>query len=136
MTSLTLTKEERLCHRKDISTLFRKGNSVFIPGYSVKWIYAERDQHYPVRMLIAVPKRNFKKAVDRNKIKRILREAYRHNKSDFYQFLIDNGIYLHTGIIYTGRIIPSYSQADEKISLILHQLKKEINNKQKASGGL
>lgn len=126
MTSFTFTKEERLCHRKDISTLFRKGNSFYTPGFSVKWAVTNKNQEYPVKLLITVPKRYFKRAVDRNKVKRLIREAYRCNKNDFYQFLMDSDIQIHLGIVFTHRNIPSYKHTDEKISLILQQLKKEI----------
>lgn len=142
MTGFTFTKEERLCHRRDISTLFSKGNSFYIPGFSVKWCVTDKKQEYPVKLLITVPKRYFKRAVDRNQVKRLIREAYRCNKNEFYQFLMDSDIQIHLGIVFTHRNIPSHKHTDEKISLILQQLKKEIGpirelalqNKKNASG--
>jgi len=92
----TFTKKERLSSVKDIETLFKKGKSLFVFPLKVVFIpkklndqledtKEENEQKNipPARLLISVSKRNFKKAVDRNRIKRQIREGYRLQKSEF-----------------------------------------------------
>ena len=87
----TFSKKERLSSVKDIETLFKKGKSLFVFPLKVVFIpkkleetKEETEQKIipPARLLISVSKRNFKKAVDRNRIKRQVREGYRLQKSD------------------------------------------------------
>ncbi|QNF35789.1 ribonuclease P protein component [Adhaeribacter swui] len=77
----SFTKEERLCSKKLIEQLFHEGSSFNL--YPLRFIYVK--QPAPAAMipqvLISVSKRNFKKAVDRNRLKRQIREAYRLHKS-------------------------------------------------------
>ncbi len=75
-------KIERLHHRNDIQELFEKGSSFYL--YPFKVIYRDEpldSKIKPQQILISVPKRKFKKAPDRNFIKRQVREAYRHHKN-------------------------------------------------------
>ena len=70
--------------------------------------------------------RNFKKAVDRNRIKRLGREAYRLQKGPLLQQLTEKGLSLAVFLIYTGRELPEYATVNEKIGVILQKLIKEI----------
>ncbi|AFM05992.1 ribonuclease P protein component [Bernardetia litoralis DSM 6794] len=88
----TFSKKERLSSVKDIETLFKKGKSLFVFPLKVVFIpkklediTEENNQKVipPARLLVSVSKRNFKKAVDRNHIKRQIREGYRLQKSEF-----------------------------------------------------
>lgn len=72
------TKNERLHGKKSIEELFKKGSSFYLGGFRVKYLpTSEKAEH---QVLISVPKKSFKKAVDRNLLKRRIREAYRLNK--------------------------------------------------------
>ncbi|MHA4808191.1 ribonuclease P protein component [Flavitalea flava] len=70
--------------------------------------------------------RNFKRAVDRNRIKRLTREAYRLQKQDLLEFLEINGLALAIFIIYTGKEVPDYQTVREKIGVALQKLVKQL----------
>lgn len=75
---LFLRKHHRLKSEKDINNLFLNGKSLF--HYPIKMIYLTNiDKQSAVKALFSVPKKNFKKAVDRNTLKRRIKEAYRIN---------------------------------------------------------
>lgn len=85
------------------------------------------DQPVPVRVAFGVPKRNFKSAVKRNRIKRLMREAYRLNKQDLHDALGLKSVKIVVFIIYTGKEVPSYAETQGKIILSLRRLLNAID---------
>ena len=121
----TFKKEERLRDKKSINELFEKGSGFYIAPFKVVWIETTIENEFPARILITVSHRNFKKAVDRNRIKRIIREAYRKNKSILYERLNGSAKKIAFMLIYTREIIIPYKEVEDKIILILQRLAKE-----------
>ena len=78
----TFKKEERLCNKKLIDKLFHNGSSFLCYPYRVSWLAVAEVVEFPVQVLIAVPKKRYKRAIDRNLLKRRIREAYRLNKQE------------------------------------------------------
>jgi len=81
--SFKLTKDERLCARKDIDRLFSRSGSRSMAAFPLRLVYmpaAAEPSGTRTRVLVSVPKRCFKRAVKRNRVKRQVREAYRKNK--------------------------------------------------------
>jgi len=78
---LTFPREEKLKSRKMISNIFSEGSVVKSYPIRIQFIFHEIEDFPPCQMGVSVPKRHFKSAVDRNKIKRQIKEAYRLNKS-------------------------------------------------------
>jgi len=95
--------------------------------FKVFWIKSEWNQKSPAQVLITVPKRSFKSAVDRNLIKRRIREAYRQKKQFLYNNLLENNLQIVLAFIYVGKKPLDYTKAEEKIMLILQRLVTEIN---------
>ncbi|MCE7865204.1 MAG: ribonuclease P protein component [Bacteroidetes bacterium CHB5] len=107
-------KTERLSKEKWIQELFEKGSSFYL--FPFKIIYLKHPEStLPNQILISVPSRQFKKAVDRNLIKRRIREAYRTQKSNLTQPLI-------FAIVYTAREILPFSEVKTKILIALTKL--------------
>ena len=88
----TLSKEERICSKKLINELFT-GNGRSMTTFPLRVVFMKRtivDDQPRAAMLVSVPKRYFKHAVDRNRVKRQVREAFRRNKSIITQNLTDD----------------------------------------------
>ena len=88
----TLSKEERICSKKLINELFT-GNGRSMTAFPLRAVFMKRtivDDQPSAAMLVSVPKRYFKHAVDRNRVKRQVREAFRRNKSIITQNLTDD----------------------------------------------
>lgn len=115
-------KEERLCSIKLIEQLYSQGSSFSF--YPFRIIYKTvSDLETPAQVVITVPKRKFKRAVDRNKIKRRIKEAYRHSKEDIlYPQLLEKSQQIHLLIIYTGNEINTSVNIRKKLILALERL--------------
>ena len=119
----TFVKEERLHEKKSMDQLFRNGKSFFIFPFKVFYLPLGTAAHFPAKVLISVPKKNFSRAVDRNRIKRLVREAYRSNKSVLCVEEKENCRHpLLIGLIYTAKVHLDYVEIERKIILILQQL--------------
>lgn len=119
----TFTKAERLHEKKLIQQLFNEGSSFFKHPFKVVYLPVKRGDGPRARILVSVSKRNFKKAVDRNRIKRLIREAYRHNKHILSpEFATPKDESLLIGFIYTGKNLPDFQEVEQKIMLILQEL--------------
>jgi len=118
----TFKKEERLSGKKSIAALFGEGSGFFVYPFKVVFLTVPDECPVPVQLLISVSKRNFKKAVDRNKIKRLIREAYRKNKHILCDDLSVHSKSLFLGFIYNAKTIMEYKEIERKIILILQRL--------------
>ena len=79
-------KEERLCSKKFLKELFINGSSFLLYPFRVTWLHSPSpNQDFPVQLLTAVPKKRFKSSVDRNTIKRKIKEAYQLDPVVFKQ---------------------------------------------------
>ncbi len=116
----TLSKHERLASRSRIEELFSNGQSFCIYPFRIIYYYSLCESP-GVRILFSVPKKKFKKAVERNRIKRLCRESYRVQK----QGLLEKNLYfsfcLNVGVIYTG------NQADISLEDIKTAMEQVLN---------
>ena len=71
--------------------------------------------------------KNFKRAVDRNRVKRVTREAYRLQKKQLQEVTIQKKLQLNIFFIYTGKELPLFNIVREKVNVILNKLTKIVN---------
>ena len=117
-------KSERLYLNDDIEHLFRKGNKFRISPLKVQFRFnaAQNDPASAVELLISVPKKYHKTAVKRNRIKRLIREAWRQHKQPLVKALAENEKSLKLAIIYLSPDVPAYHEIESKIILTLQRL--------------
>ena len=121
-----LPKEQRLHKQKDIETLFEKGRGFnFYPFRVVVYTHkSEKDKPSLLRFLVSVSKKRFHHAVKRNRVKRLVREAWRKNKSELLVKCERHKITFDVALVYTATIILSYEEIEKKIK----QLSLRLNN--------
>ena len=118
----TFPKEEHLCRKKLIEELFSKQSASFgVYPLRIVWIKAAAPTTVPPQVLISVSKRTFKRAVDRNRLKRLIREAYRLNKYRLTEQPGGHEIAL-LGIIFTGKEKSPLTLVEKKLISAFHRL--------------
>ena len=123
---LTLGKSERLKSRKLIEQLFSEGNKFGITPFRIFYLYKE-DKKMSLQFGVGVSSRSFKRSVDRNRIKRMTREAYRLQKTALQNKLKEKNSSLNLFVIYTGKEIPVYAEVNSKMKKVLDKLYSIIN---------
>ena len=113
-----LYKSERLRFKKEIEKLFMDNNFFLLDGFKVYWA---KKLDITSKILVVVPKNFIDKAVDRNKIRRAIRDSYRINKS----ILLNKQHTYNIAFIYVKNKILDTDTIEEKIKLILHRLNSE-----------
>ncbi|MGO1521350.1 MAG: ribonuclease P protein component [Sphingobacterium sp.] len=129
MDKYTFKKEERLCNKRRIESLFHSGSSFIV--YPLRAVYLAdlpvNSRTSPLEVLISVPKKRFKKAVSRNRIKRLIREAYRLEKSQLRFFLEAQSLHLSVAIQYVGTEELPLSVLLAKIRQLMRRIEDELS---------
>jgi ribonuclease P protein component len=122
----TLGKKERLKSRKAIEQLFADGKSFSLFPFKVIFKKTSAEPQ-PLQTAFSVSKRYFKKAVYRNRIKRLMREAYRLQKNELQNNLQECNQGLAVFIIFLGNELPEYPVIFLRMSAVLKRLQKITN---------
>lgn len=120
----TYSKKDKLKSKKQIDRLFDEGKTFSVFPLRLVYMSTPNSNGVLVKAGVSVSKRNFKKAVDRNKIKRLLREAYRLNKNDYFNNITTQCAFM---ILYIGNEIPSFEQVDISMKQLLNKLSNLIS---------
>ncbi len=113
-------KSERLCKKSDFNTLFSEGNSYTHYPFKVYYLFLP-SLNPEIKVAFSVSTKKFKRAVDRNYIKRIFREAYRKNKFVLHEIIHKQSIWL-TFVYLSNNRLP-YSQFEKEFCIILQKIK-------------
>ena len=121
-------KNEKLKSKKLIDQLFREGKGV--TSFPIKIIYLKTPLPKEVKFQtgVTVAKRNFKSAVHRNRIKRLLRESYRLNKPHIFNNMEGNFAFL---ILYLGKEMPTYLEIEQSMLSAFQKILNHVNNEKR-----
>lgn len=117
----TFRKHEHLCGKLRIRDVALTGAAVHVPPFKLVGKIMELPTHAPAQIAFAVPRRNLKRAVDRNRIKRLMREAYRTNKNELYAKLEGREQKIAWLVVFQGRADIDLRSTEQKITKALHR---------------
>lgn len=139
----TFRKNERLANYRLQKMLFSKGSTFFQYPLRIHWLGLSAEDlndmqpvgkpiaasacfRHPVKCLVSVSKRQIRKSVHRNHIKRLIREAYRKNKNCLYAFLNTGSMVVLLAVIYTAKSIMTYSEIELALQKAMDKLSKKL----------
>src|SRR3954468_3646432 len=125
--TFSYSRKEKLKGRKLYEQVFSRGKSFTV--FPIKIFYLQPDASLDslVKVGVGVSARNFKKAVERNRIKRLLREAYRTEKLLLHKYLKEHNRQVIVFLLYIDKTLPDFSTLKIKMPLIFEQLIKRLN---------
>jgi len=126
-TTTKFPKKERLCGEVRIGKLFAEGNA-FI-AYPLRVVYKLTDEKSDavVKVLMSVPKKKIRKAVHRNKIKRLMREGYRLNKSSLLEDCQHKNRTLYIAFTYLSDKEIGFDEIEEKIKYAIKRITQQLD---------
>jgi ribonuclease P protein component len=124
----TFGKKYKLCRQKVMDALFKEGTSLKQYPYVLHYLEVDEKLEAPFQITISAPKRIFKKAHDRNRVKRLMRETIRKNKLILETFLNERNGQLALFMIYTAKEVLPYEVLFKKTELLFMQLVKQMKN--------
>jgi ribonuclease P protein component len=126
MGSCSFSKREKLCSQKTIDRLFKEGSSA--KAFPLRVVFLEvPEAEAPVQVLISVPKKRIRKAHDRNRIKRLIREAYRLNKGQLTEKVVEEGKRLAVAFIYLSDRVMDFKEIQHSMGVTLLEMAKRFH---------
>jgi ribonuclease P protein component len=116
--SETYSKKEKLKSKKLIDQMFTEGQSVSAFPLRLVYLPTAFEDNVIAKTGVSVSKRHFKTAVARNRIKRLLREAYRLNKATYFNNLKTQHAFM---ILYIGKDLPTFTQVETRMKLLFEK---------------
>ena len=118
-------KYEHICKENDIQSLFAKGAGFSCYPYRVVYLFKPvGDKPVTCRLLLSVSKKRFHHAFKRNRVKRLIREAWRKSKSPLYEICRRDNISVDVALVYTATVIHTYEEMAKKTQKTVQELAK------------
>jgi len=131
--STSFGKEYKLCSKLLIDELFEHGEQLKCYPFFVRYKVSELDEDVPFQVVFSAPKKKFKRAHERSRIKRISREAFRLNKAEFELYLKSQNKQLALFVVYTAPAEISFDELNKSVRKMQKKLteiltKNEVSN--------
>ncbi|HMR15336.1 ribonuclease P protein component [Mariniflexile maritimum] len=120
----TYSKKEKLKSKKLIDALFENGQSVSVFPFRLMYLSTPFEDGVMAKTGVSVSKRHFKNAVDRNRIKRLMREAYRLNKTLYFNNISTSYAFM---ILYMGKDKPTFPYVETRMKLLFGKFSNSIS---------
>ena len=127
MTNHKFGKQYKLCKKTVIDDIFQHGKTIKEYPFVLRYIKAPLDNNQPFQIVVSAPKKLHRKAVDRNKIKRLSKEALRLNKLPLESFCKSNNYQLGLFLIFSSKEILSFELMDRKIKKLINKLIQQLD---------
>lgn len=121
-------KEYKLCSQKIIKQIFEEKHTVKQFPFVLNYCFSQIPSDKSFQIVIAAPKRIFKKAHDRNRIKRLCRETVRKNKHILEEYLVQTNKQLALFLVYTNKEEMEYEVLFKKTEQLFKKLIKDLGN--------
>jgi RNase P protein component len=123
----SFAKSEHLCGDKRIGKLFTQGDAFMAYPLRVVFLIEPKADDEFASVLVSVPKKRFKRAVKRNRLKRLMREAYRLNKQLLVEKLKEKDCQIHIAFNYVSDDVLEFAAIDKKMKQALNKLIEKID---------
>jgi len=120
----SFSSKEKVKSKKLIEQMFAEGHSVSVFPLRLVFLQTSFDDGTTIKTGVSVSKRNFKNAVDRNEVKRLLREAYRLNKDTYFNNITTQYAFM---ILYIGNEKPTLKQLEARMKLLFEKFNKAVS---------
>lgn len=124
-------KEYKLCSKITIEDIFQKGSTIKEFPFVLRYLETELNSSVPFQVVISAPKKKFKRAVDRNRIKRLCKEVIRLNKASLESFCRDNDKQLALFLIFSNNEEMSFKLMNHKIQKLINKLIQKLDEQNK-----
>lgn len=135
MENFRFYKTERLCSRADFELLFSNSESIFVYPFKVVFRVVPFEEREELKLGISVSKRNFKRAVKRNFVKRRIREGFRLHKHILKQTLGKQNIGIHLMLVYVSKELMEFGDMEPKIATIVEKISKILEERAGVASG-
>ena len=122
-----LGRREKLKSRKEIEMLFTEGQTIAFTPLRVLYRFSPAPGRANMKIAVSASKRNFKKAVDRNRIKRLIREAYRQQKESLLNLTREQQLEGMAFFMFTNKSIPNFETVKTAMASILQKMEQQIS---------
>ena len=118
----SFAKSEHLCGEKRITRLFTQGDAFIAYPLRVVYLIEPKKDVEPASVMVSVPKKRFKRAVKRNRLKRLMRESYRLNKHELIEILNEKHLQIHVAFNYVSDDVLDFVAVEKKMKIAIQRL--------------
>lgn len=120
-------KSEHLCGEIRITRLFTQGDAFIAYPLRVVYLLEQKKDKESVSVMVSVPKKRFKRAVKRNRLKRLMREAYRLNKQNLWEKLEEKQLQIHIAFNYVSNDELDFASIEKKMKVALERIIEKVS---------